>query len=99
MKDICCAKKFVVVAYDIIKTKRRTRVMKLLKGNGNHTQKSVFECLLDDRQIEMLTLKIAEIIEPEEDTVRLYIIPKREEIDITILGTGEVYEEPQLVIL
>lgn len=77
MKDTGADKKFVVVAYDIIKTKQRTKLMKLLKGNGDHTQKSVFECLLDEGQIQVLLQKIDEIIDPEKDTVRIYTLTSK----------------------
>ena len=99
MKDTGADRKFVVVAYDIIKTKQRTKLMKLLKGNGDHTQKSVFECLLDDDQIQVLKQKIEALIDPEKDTVRLYTLTSREAAEITVIGTGEVYEEKQLVLL
>lgn len=99
MKGTEVTKKFVVVAYDIVSTKQRTKLMKLLKGNGEHTQKSVFECLLDDDQIRVLIQKIEELIDPEKDTVRLYTLTSREVAQITVVGIGEVYEEKQLVLI
>ena len=99
MWDTSLDKKFVVVAYDIVETKSRTKLMKLLKGNGEHVQKSVFECLLDREQIDTLVKKIELIIDPEKDTVRLYIFEKRQVEDIEIVGIGEVYEPQQLTLL
>lgn len=36
MRDTSTAKKFIVVAYDVVKNKPRTKLMKLLKGHGEH---------------------------------------------------------------
>lgn len=99
MWDTDITKKFVVVAYDIVDNKMRTKLMKLLKGNGEHIQKSVFECILDEAQIEVLVKHIEWLIDPEKDTVRLYVFHRREVADITVVGTGEVYEQPQLTLL
>ena len=99
MKDTSIDKKFIVVSYDIVEDKARTKVMKLLKGNGNHTQKSVFECRLNDKQIEVLINRINGLIDHEKDSVRLYALTERDVQEIKVIGQGEVYEEKQLVLL
>jgi CRISPR-associated protein Cas2 len=99
MRDMFTDRKFFVISYDIVKDKARNKVMKLLKGNGNHTQKSVFECLLSDKQIDVLMDKIKSLIDCEKDSVRIYFIAERDVNDIKIIGQGEVYEEKQLILL
>lgn len=99
MKATYSDKEYVIIAYDIVKNRARTRVMKILKGYGLHAQKSVFECYLNREQLEQLKLKIVREIDEEKDSVRFYRLPKKEIARIEILGCGQVYEEPQLVLL
>ena len=99
MQDTASDKAYVIIAYDIIKNRARTRVMKLLKGYGLHAQKSVFECYLNDAELDELKMRILTEIDEERDSVRFYRLPRREMARIEILGCGEVYEERQLVIL
>lgn len=90
---------FVVVAYDVVDNKRRNRVMKLLKGHGQHVQKSVFECHLDEPKIRSLAAKLADLIEEKEDTVRVYVVPRRAVRRIIALGVGEVTKEKKVVVV
>lgn len=90
---------FVVVAYDVVDNKRRNRVMKLLKGHGQHVQKSVFECHLDEPKIRSLAAKLADLIEEKEDTVRMYVVPRRAVRRIIALGVGEVTKEKKVVVV
>lgn len=62
----------VAVSYDITDNARRSRVSTLLKNFGDRVQRSVFECLLEPPQIERLAAGVAKLIEPEEDSVRVY---------------------------
>ena len=61
-----------IIAYDIPLDKRRSKVHKLLCGYGNWTQYSLFECCLTKRHLVELRAKLNKILEPLEDTVRLY---------------------------
>ena len=61
-----------IIAYDIPLDKRRSKVHKLLCGYGNWTQYSLFECWLTKRHLVELRAKLNKILEPLEDTVRLY---------------------------
>jgi CRISPR-associated protein Cas2 len=61
-----------VVAYDIPSDRRRTKVHKALCGFGQWTQYSLFECHLTDKELVSLRGKLDKLLEPEEDSVRLY---------------------------
>ncbi len=61
-----------VVAYDIPSDKRRAKVHKALCGFGEWTQYSLFECFLDARELVRLRAKLQDVLEPEEDSVRIY---------------------------
>ncbi|PLS67678.1 MAG: CRISPR-associated endonuclease Cas2 [Cyanobacteria bacterium M5B4] len=54
--------------------KRRTRLHKLLSGYGKWTQYSVFECFLTSVQFTQLQTKLEELVKPQEDSVRIYVL-------------------------
>ncbi len=61
-----------IVAYDIPDDRRRTKVHKALCGFGDWTQYSLFECFLDGRELVKLRAKLQSLLEPSEDSVRIY---------------------------
>jgi len=61
-----------VIAYDIPNDKRRTKVHKALCGAGDWTQYSLFECFLDERELVRLRAKLDYLLDPTEDSVRIY---------------------------
>lgn len=61
-----------VIAYDIPNDRRRTKVHKALCGFGEWTQYSLFECFLDARELVQLRAKLHALLEPNEDSVRIY---------------------------
>ena len=63
---------FVVVAYDIPQTKRRTKVMKMLEGYGEHVQKSVFECDLKDSVYHEMVTRLRTLVNLEQDNICIY---------------------------
>lgn len=61
----------VIVIYDIISNKRRTKLSKLLCGYGYRIQKSAFECILTRENCDKLFRQIRNFAEPE-DLIRIY---------------------------
>ncbi len=61
-----------VIAYDIPKTRRRTKLHDLLQGYGERVNHSVFELTLSDSKMELLRFQIEQLIKPKEDSVRIY---------------------------
>ncbi len=62
------------VIYDIVDTKKRTKVAKFCKGYGLYrVQKSVFLGRLNNNQIDELAMRCGDIIEKEKDSV--YVFP------------------------
>ncbi|RMH66425.1 MAG: CRISPR-associated endonuclease Cas2 [Calditrichaeota bacterium] len=92
-------KNFVVVVYDIVENKARNKVLKLLKGYGDHIQKSAFECFLTDEQVRELRDKIMERIDCDKDTVRMYILNEAMRRQTRILGLGRIYEDEKVLIV
>lgn len=62
---------FIVVSYDISHDGRRTRLHRELKNFGTRVQYSVFECVLDPKDVPRLQAAVKRIIQGE-DRVRYY---------------------------
>ena len=90
---------FFVVAYDMPDTKRRTKLLKALKGYGVHTQFSLFECELDEKEIEKMLVHIHKIIDPKEDAVKVYRFCRECLHHVLVIGLGSVAIEPECVII
>ncbi|CAN0566541.1 unnamed protein product, partial [Laminaria digitata] len=58
---------------------RLRRVARACESRGNRVQQSVFECVLDDKEFEILRARLLEIINTELDTLRIYTIGSRED--------------------
>ena len=65
-------KRFQIIAYDIVKTKKRNKVAELLKDYGIRVQKSVFECRLDDAALNKLFQKLSDAIDKKTDSILIY---------------------------
>jgi len=63
---------FYIVVYDISNDRRRTRLHKRLLDYGSPVQYSVFECLLNDKDLQKMKKMIRRTIKEREDQVRIY---------------------------
>lgn len=90
---------FFVVAYDMPDNKRRTRLLKALKGFGIHTQFSLFECELDETELGRLLLAIDRIINTREDAVKVYRLCRNCVSAVRVIGLGRVAIEPDCIII
>ena len=69
----------VLVAYDVNTEtregrKRLRRVCKVCLGYGDRVQKSVFECSLAPHELDELLRRLAGVIDPRRDSVRVYAL-------------------------
>lgn len=62
----------VVIAYDVAQDRRRQAVVRALEDVGDRVQFSVFEAVLDAGLLESTLRRLAALIEPNEDSVRVY---------------------------
>lgn len=67
-------KRFQIIAYDIVKNKKRNKVAEILKDHGIRVQKSVFECRLDDADLNRLTKELSETIDKKTDSILIYYL-------------------------
>ena len=70
---------FVLVTYDVSTTsaagrRRLSRVARACLDFGQRAQNSVFECQVDPAQFAHLKLRLLEIVDLEEDSVRFYFL-------------------------
>ena len=72
-------KVLVLIIYDVINDKRRTKLANFLLGYGFRVQKSAFEALLSVRTYKKLISEISKYV-TKEDSLRLY----------KIIGKGQV---------
>jgi CRISPR-associated protein Cas2 len=89
----------IVVSYDVVSDRRRTRLAHTLKDFGQRVQYSVFECRLEAEALESLRQKVDKIIDPLEDSVRIYRLCLECDRQVEIQGMGEVTEDPDIYVL
>ncbi len=90
---------FFVFAYDIPDNRRRTHVARLLDGVAERVQYSVFEGIMDDTVLEKTIRRLEKMINPGEDTVRIYRICATCKGQIMIMGRGRVTEIPDVIVI
>lgn len=73
-KTAMSVKRFQIIAYDIVKTKKRNKVAEILKDHGMRVQKSVFECRLDDSALSSVVKKLSEVIDKKTDSILIYYL-------------------------
>ena len=91
---------FIIVCYDIVDNKRRSRIAKVMKSYGYRVQKSVFECQLDDdRKYLQMKKAIEKTINREEDSVRYYFLCARCQGNVEVSGWGVIREEEDVIVV
>jgi CRISPR-associated protein Cas2 len=94
----------VLVTYDVnTETKEgRRRLSKLAtacKNFGQRVQKSVFECLVTDVQMEKFRKSLTNIIDTEKDSLRIYYLIGDRENFVEVFGRDAFmdFEQPLVV--
>lgn len=64
----------VLIIYDIVDNRRRTKMVKCLEAYAVRVQKSAFEGRLTKKQYERLITKSVRIIDENTDSLRVYIL-------------------------
>lgn len=89
---------YVLVTYDIAHEKRLRRIATVMEDYGTRVQRSVFECLIEEDQLDELRDELSERIEPGEDSIRLYRICQACRERIQIYGLGSVTSDPDIYL-
>lgn len=77
-----------LITYDITDPKRLTKTHKFLKEFGLNTQKSVFECDIDNVGIGIIRDYCREKLDLAKDSVRIYKVCNRCINKVIISGIG-----------
>jgi len=76
---------FVLMVYDV-EVKRVMKVLKIGRKYLNHIQNSVLEGELTPAQYKKLKHEVGEVINPERDSVRFYVLRTTQYLNIETLG-------------
>ena len=87
-----------VVAYDIPDDKRRTQVHKTLKGFGQWTEFSLFECFLTRKELLQMRAKLNEHLHAGKDRVRIYLICENCLPKIETIGIPKPIEDTSYIV-
>ncbi|MDX9745952.1 MAG: CRISPR-associated endonuclease Cas2 [Syntrophales bacterium] len=77
-----------LITYDITEPRRLNQLRHFLKEFGLRTQKSVFECDIDDVALKRIRAYCRDKLDLENDSVRIYRICRRCIDKVTISGQG-----------
>ena len=80
-----------VIAYDVATTtdegkRRLRRVAKACESRGQRVQNSVFEVVVTLAQIEELRARLRRIMDPEQDSLRIYALKGKAEECVEVYG-------------
>ena len=87
-----------IVAYDSPNDRRRTKLLKTLRGFGTWTQYSLFECWLSDKDLVRLRAKLDKLLAPKEDSVRLYPLCGRCVTQVETIGSTLPKEDMMFLV-
>ncbi|MBD2772624.1 CRISPR-associated endonuclease Cas2 [Iningainema tapete] len=84
---------FYLICYDIVSDRRRYKISKLLEAYGLRVQKSVFECVLDDKQYEHLSKRLLKLLNKRQDQIRFYPLSAHCRCKVVVIGM-----QPEFVV-
>ena len=93
-----------LISYDVETTtregrRRLRRVARVCEDYGQRVQLSVFECRLDDTLFETFMLRIADEIDGQRDSLRVYRLPAQREQAVRVLGRDQWRDPDEPLIL
>ncbi|MFV0440030.1 MAG: CRISPR-associated endonuclease Cas2 [Lachnospirales bacterium] len=87
----------VLLIYDVVDNKQRTKLSKVLEGYGKRVQKSAFECVISANQLKELVTRCLVHIDNSTDSLRVYKLSGSAEINT--YGTDvKIYNEAVLIV-
>jgi CRISPR-associated protein Cas2 len=89
----------IVVSYDIVETRKRTRLAKKLLNFGVRVQYSVFECNLNHEQLQELKAQALPLVDPEKDSLRIYKLCENCAPQIESFGIKRGWEEKDTIVI
>lgn len=96
-ESVSARKYFVVICYDIVNNKKRTKFVKYLEKFAIRVQKSVFESYLTGKQLKKLKEGTPKFLDTTVDNVRIYKITGNS--DITSWGLTPLTDNEDTIII
>lgn len=92
----------VLVTYDVATAdkageKRLRRIAQACEDYGQRVQKSVFECLLGDREWILLKRRLLDEMEPAQDSLRFYFLESNTRVECHGVNRTTDMEGPLIV--
>ena len=85
----------VLVIYDIVENKRRSRMVKCVERYGIRVQKSAFEAFLSKKKYERLVEETSRLIDLETDSLRIYLLA--DHTSVRSWGVGDRHIEDVII--
>ena len=94
----------VLVTYDVntetaAGRKRLRKVAKVCVDHGQRVQNSVFECLLDAAQYVAFKAKLAQMIDPQTDSLRFYSLGNAYKTKVEHVGRAPAWAQDDVLLL
>lgn len=88
-----------IVSYDIVETKKRTKIAKALTSYGKRVQYSVFECDVELKKLEELKKRVLPFVDLEKDSLRIYRLCQACTSQIESYGVKKGWEDEEEVVI
>ena len=62
----------ILIIYDIVQDRRRTKFAEFLNGYGYRIQKSCFEAVISKKLYKKMKKEVPRFLDREEDSIRIY---------------------------
>ena len=94
----------VLITYDVntetaAGKKRLRKVAKQCENYGRRVQNSVFECVVDPQQFELLRHSLLKIADLEKDSIRFYFLGSNWQNKVEHYGTKEIVNIEEPIVL
>lgn len=94
----------VLITYDVNTEtssgrKRLRKVAKACVNHGQRVQNSVFECLLDAAQYAQLKAQLISLIDPEQDSLRLYRLGNQYKGKVEQIGVAPTLSQDDVLLV
>jgi len=90
---------FYMVCFDVCDPKRLRLVAREMKNFGKRVQLSVFECRLDENELNKLLRRIETLIDNNEDNIRCYSLCPKDIKGLIIDGPGKITADPDFHVI
>ena len=89
----------VIVCFDVSCDRRLRRVSRELGNFGARVQRSVFECHLEEGQLDELKRRLARLIDEDGDHVRYYPLCQKDVDAVVVDGPGAVTADSDFLLV